>query len=301
MEIRLFNTRISAHPLMLLMIPLACRLGQPKETAAAVCAIAVHEAAHLAAARAVHVSIPELRLMPFGGSARIGNPYALTPWQLCIIAAAGPLANLVLIFLSAACAHWNLIAPESAFFLLRINLLLMLFNLLPALPLDGGRLMYAILSGYTGPQKALTLGIWSGRILAAFLLAGTVFLYAARGIFNLSYLFAAFFLAASGAYEHAALTGSGVNTLISALSPVSEPVPVSLTAVSGACTVQRALRASRPNTVNLYAVYTEGALSGITDDRSLLELCLSASPRESVGNAEKLSLKAQKSPSGSSD
>ncbi|MBR6766476.1 MAG: hypothetical protein IKM02_00830, partial [Clostridia bacterium] len=297
----IFNTRISVHPLMLLMIPLACRLGQPGETAAAICALTVHEAAHLAAARAVHVSIPELRLMPFGGSARIGNPYALAPWQLCVIAAAGPLSNLFLIFLSAAFAQWNLIVPESAFLLLRINLLLMLFNLLPALPLDGGRMMYAILFRYTGPEKALALGIRTGRLLAAILMTGTLILYLERGVFNLSYLFSAFFLIASGAHERAALAGSGVHTLIAALSPVTEPVPVSVTAVSSACTVQRALRAAKPNTVNLYAVYTEGTLTGVTDDRSLLELCLSASPREPVGNALESNPTAQKNPSGSSD
>jgi len=272
---------------MILMIPLACRLGMKDEVLSAAIALTAHEGAHLLAAAAMGIAVPELRLMPFGGSARIGNPYALSPVRLALTAAAGPFANLLLIMFSAALAHWNALTAESAFTLLKVNLVLMLFNLLPALPLDGGRMLYAVLSGFIGRERALQTGIILGRILSAALAAAAVVLLVQRRVFNLSYVFAALFILSSAPHERAALSSAGVHTMLSALSPVSGPVPVNMIAVDGACPARRALKSARPARANLYAVYSQGRLSGLTDDRALLEMCLEHSPDTPVIQAAK--------------
>jgi len=285
LEARIFHTRISIHPLLLLMILLAVRLGLRPETSATLIALFFHETAHLAAAACTGVHIPELRLMPFGGSAHIGNPYALSGWQLGVTAAAGPAANLLLIILSAALAHWGVITLLNAVVSIRINLMLMLFNLLPALPLDGGRILYAALYKPIGPDLALTIGIWAGRLLAACLLVGTLVLFLQRGIINLSFVFAAVFLIASAPKERTALHTSNAQTLISALSPVSAPTPVRLTAIGSDCSAQKALRHAKPEAVNLFAVYSESRLMGFTDDRALIDLCLNDSSGAPVSKA----------------
>lgn len=246
MEVRIFRTRIRVHPLMLMMIPLAVRLGLKEETAALACGLIIHECAHILAANMLNVSMPEVSLMPFGGSASIGNPYALSPWQLGAVAAAGPFANLMMILTTSALAHWNVLPELWAALCIRANTVLMLFNLLPALPLDGGRMLFALMQKPIGKDRALSIGIWTGRALALCLVICAVCLFIRRGIVNLSYLFAAVFIIASAPAEREALNSSGLHTLIAAMSPLSKPLPVNITAVDGHTSVRRALKAAKP-------------------------------------------------------
>lgn len=270
---------------MLIMFPLACRLGLKAEACATICALTVHETAHLAAAAAAGVPIPELRLMPFGGSASIGNPYAIAPWQLFIVASAGPLSNLFLILSSAALCHWGIMDYSLAALFTRVNLLLMLFNILPALPLDGGRMLYALLFRRFGAERSLAIGLWTGRILALLLLSGAILLFIFKGIFNLSYIFAAVFLLSSGPKERAALSVSNFRSIMTALTPVISPVPVNMTAVDITCPARIALRSSRPGSVNLYAVYAGGVLIGFSDEKTLAKLCINADTSATVSEA----------------
>ena len=70
-----------------------------------------------------------------------------------------------------ALTHWRVLSPMFALQILQANLILMLFNLLPALPLDGGRTLYALLSPVIGRERAVETGILMGRILAGLMLA----------------------------------------------------------------------------------------------------------------------------------
>lgn len=287
MEIRLFSTRLRLHPATLLVMLCACRLGLAREVFHLVWALIVHESAHLAAARALHVSVPEMTLLPFGGAIAIGNPYALSPIQLGCTAAAGPLANLAMIPLGAAAAHWGILDPGQALNFIRINGLLMLFNLLPALPLDGGRIAYALMHPKIGSTRALNLGLLAGKALSAGLILGALILFVLRGKFNLSYIFCAIFLISSGSKERQALLSADVCARIQTLSPLCDPLPVCLTAVSSGCPAHRALRHSVPSAVNLFAVYEGENLIGFTDDRQILNLCLKKNIESPVGHAVK--------------
>lgn len=285
MEIRLFNTRLRLHPATLLVMLCACRLGLAREVFYLVWALIVHESAHLVAARALHVSVSEMTLLPFGGAIAIGNPYALSPIQLGCTAAAGPLANLAMIPLGAAAAHWGILNPGQALNFMYINGLLMLFNLLPALPLDGGRIAYALMRPKIGSARALGLGLLAGKVLAAGLILLALILLITRGAFNLSYVFCAIFLISSGPRERQSLLSADVCTRIQALSPLCDPLPVCLTSVSNGCPAHRALRHSVPSAVNLFAVYEGETLIGFTDDRQILKLCLRESIESPVGQA----------------
>ncbi len=89
--------------------------------------------------------------------------------------------------------------------ILQANLILMLFNLLPALPLDGGRTLYALLSPVIGRERAVETGILMGRILAGLMLALSLYIWIARGLVNLSLIFAAIFILAAAPEERRAL------------------------------------------------------------------------------------------------
>ena len=267
MRIKVLGAMWQIDPLMLLFPILAALLGEGASAAALIASLFIHELAHAAAARLLHVGMSSVRLTPFGGMSRIENPYAISAPRIFAVAAAGPAANLLaLLACGALFAH----VPNAALAeLMRANAVLMAFNLLPALPLDGGRMAYALLSAKLGRERALSACIWAGRALAAMLVALAAWGWFARGQLNLSPAFAAVFILASASDERRAMSDSRVESLIHAIRPLSEPTPAQVVAVDAAVPAEVALRSARPDRVTLYAVYQDGSLARFTDDRAL--------------------------------
>ncbi|QXJ26275.1 site-2 protease family protein [Actinomadura graeca] len=136
----------------------------------------VHELSHAVTARVLGLPVRSVTLHILGGETSIGRE-APTPGREFLIAFAGPLVNLVLAGLGLF-AHAVLTLPDVALLLLEAltfaNLLVGVFNLLPGLPLDGGRLVRAAVWKATGRSRsgAIFAG-WVGRGVAlACLLAG---------------------------------------------------------------------------------------------------------------------------------
>ena len=283
MALTLGRTRVRAHPLALMYPAMAAMLGGCSDAVALLMGLAVHEGAHLLAARGLGVGVSQLRLMPFGGAITLENPYALSPARLLAVAAAGPLGNGLALFVGAALAHWRLISPALALALLRVNLVLLVFNLLPALPLDGGRMLYALLFPTLGRDLAASVGIWAGRIVAGLLLALALASLLMLGRFNLPCAVAAVFLLASGPDERRALSEVRARTVLSELRPILRPVPARIWGVGGDCRVRDALRAARPDALTLYAVYKDSRLASVTDDRRLLEAALKEGLEATLG------------------
>ena len=284
MRIQAGRTRLRLHPLMLMFPALTSALGHRGDATALLASLAVHEGAHLLAARAAGIRVTELRLMPFGGAARLGNLYALPPGHLWAIAAAGPAANLIVLLTASALCQWGWLRVASALALTRVNLTLMLFNLLPALPLDGGRMLYALTCKRLGRGRAAGLGIALGRALSLGLLG-----LALRGLWvtrrlNLSLVACALFILASASEERRALSDLGAVTLLNALRHPDRPVEMRLCAVSADCPAMTALRHAAPDAATLYAVYENDALSAFADERQLLNVAL-ASPTAPVREA----------------
>lgn len=270
MQIRLKHSQLKIDWLMLLFPIISIALGNGRETALLMLSLCGHEAAHFLAARALKVSFHSLRLTPFGGMSQIENPYAISAARLCAVSAAGPAVNLLVLLLSAALCHWHAMSLETTSQLIHINALLMLFNLLPALPLDGGRILYALLSLVMPRRRAVEIGIFLGRTLAVILLALTLWGCAFRGTLNLSPVFAALFLIVSAQDERRALTDSRVQTLIDSLRPLDEPLPAGIVAIDATASPETALRAACPGRVTLFAIFEEGRFARLVDDRTLL-------------------------------
>lgn len=274
MRFCLGQTRVTLHPALALLVPLAAALGLRPMLWPLALSLTLHETAHLLTARLLRVRVTALRLMPFGGATELGNLYALSPGTLLAIAAAGPAANLALLLTASALCQWGWLPPDLALTLVQVNLTLMLFNLLPALPLDGGRMLYALACKPLGRSRAAGLGIWLGRALALALSALTVAGGLRTGRFNLSLMACAVFIAASGSEERRALSDLNAVTLLSALRQSDGPVDLRLCAVSADCPALTALRRAAPDAATLYAVYEDETLSAFTDERQLLKAAL---------------------------
>jgi stage IV sporulation protein FB len=135
--------------------------------------VLAHEFGHIFTARGFGVQTPDVTLLPIGGVARLER-IPEEPWEEFLIAIAGPAVNVVIAFALVAfaganLATQNLAAVESGQVamidrLAAVNLFLALFNMIPAFPMDGGRVLRALLSIRLGfvraTQVAATVGQW---------------------------------------------------------------------------------------------------------------------------------------------
>lgn len=141
------------------------------------CVIA-HELSHSLVARRFGIPIVEIELLPIGGVSKMGRSPEDPSVELRI-AAAGPAASVALGAAFAACALLAGVSmwPPTLYgggFLARlawVNLVLATFNLVPALPLDGGRVLRAALERRHGRERATHLAARAGRFFAALMVA----------------------------------------------------------------------------------------------------------------------------------
>ena len=172
------------HPLVIVVLAGACVLGRLYDLLQAMLALTLHEAAHVVVANVFGCRIQSVELQPFGGVARM-NEARLTPHAEWCISAAGPVASFIIAGVASIICY---IAPMTgariqAF--LTFNLTLGAINLLPALPLDGGRVTRSILKEHINASFALKVTAWTGILCGAGMLAVTV-AAALYGVYNLT-------------------------------------------------------------------------------------------------------------------
>ncbi len=133
--------------------------------------VLVHELSHAIAARRLGIGVRSVRLFVFGGYSELeGEPSR--PRDELLVAAAGPAASVVFAIVLAALAVVVPDAVTGAGDVLRllavVNLAVAGFNLLPGLPLDGGRVLRGVLWRVTGdPSRATVIAAWAGAAIGA--------------------------------------------------------------------------------------------------------------------------------------
>jgi Zn-dependent protease len=136
--------------------------------------ILLHEFGHILMARRFGVRTPDVILLPIGGVARLER-IPDEPKQELLIALAGPAVTLTIIvvlyaILRATAGPVNLLqlTPETPFlaFLVAVNIYLLLFNLIPAFPMDGGRVLRALLASRLGLLRGTRIAATLGQTFA---------------------------------------------------------------------------------------------------------------------------------------
>ena len=183
--------------------------------------VTLHEFGHAVVARIFGIRVPSIILLPIGGLANL-EKMPEKPSQEFFIAIAGPIVNIVLAILLVPMA-WVAMGVESGFgspmpgirqlrsemldpgvlnlivFLISTNLLLAFFNLLPAFPMDGGRILRSLLAMTISYVTATRIAVYVGR--------GMAVLFAVVGIFGcgIFLLLIAFFVYVGGGAEREAV------------------------------------------------------------------------------------------------
>ncbi len=156
------------------------------------CAI-LHELSHVFAAWRMGVGVSYIEILPFGVCARLKSDIIKNPAYEIIIALAGPLINIV-IFAIALIFRYNLsVDSEILNYFIICNLSMAIINLLPCLPLDGGRMLRAYLTLKTGSVFAYNFTVSLSRIIVLILIGGSVYLLLSNN-FNFSLILIGAFL-----------------------------------------------------------------------------------------------------------
>lgn len=185
--------------------------------------VTLHEYGHALMARRFGIGTHSILLLPIGGVANLER-IPEKPGQEIAIVVAGPLVNVAIALLLTPLAlllnggsgagilamnavNANIQNPgllNLLIFLISTNLLLALFNLLPAFPLDGGRLLRALLAYVQPYPQATQMAVAVGRLLAV--------LMAIFGIFTgaIGLLLIAFFVYVGGSAELEAVSSRAV-------------------------------------------------------------------------------------------
>lgn len=183
---RLFGSELRVHAtffLLLLWIGAAAYLdGGWQDAAVSVgfvlalfaCVVA-HEYGHALMARRFGIATPDITLLPIGGLARLER-MPDDPREEILVALAGPAVNVViwfvLVFVFGAGIDLggleNLDDPSYGFFakLAAVNLFLVVFNMIPAFPMDGGRVLRAGLAISLGRVRATQIAAFAGQAIA---------------------------------------------------------------------------------------------------------------------------------------
>lgn len=146
--------------------------------------LVLHELGHGLTASKLHVRTEDILLSPVGGVARF-QKLPEKPWKEILISLGGPAVNLVigiLLFVvikstdpDAFLFHprfWRLEgAPGFLRYLFQINLVILVLNILPAYPLDGGRVFRALMTRWLGRDMATVIATATGLVVSSLIIA----------------------------------------------------------------------------------------------------------------------------------
>lgn len=191
---------IRVHPLFPCMLIFLCVSGAAWPAVAFLSALVLHESAHFLCAVRMHIPVTQIELTPFGGSMQISLVEALPPKQVFILSAAGPVCNLFLLCVSLLVA-WRFSAFHPGLLsFIQGNAAMLCINLLPVLPLDGGRMILAVLSRYFNRTQLLRIFLLCGRLMALLLIL-TSFIASLQGMPCFSFAILGVYLLYAAALE----------------------------------------------------------------------------------------------------
>ncbi|PYJ25925.1 MAG: site-2 protease family protein [Verrucomicrobia bacterium] len=242
--------------------------------------VVLHEFGHAFAAKAFGINTPDITLLPIGGVARLER-MPEEPLQELVIAVAGPMVNVVIalgLFVAGGSqAFFNPSTIEGGSLvaqLMTINILLLLFNLLPAFPMDGGRVLRALLATRMTYARATQVAALIGQ--------GFAFAFGFIGLlFNPFLIFIALFVYI-GASQEAALAQMKD---VSRRFPVSSAMVREFRTLAASATLDEAVDALLATSQHDFPVVDDtGNVAGLLTRHDLIPALRKSDPSLRVGD-----------------
>ncbi len=276
------DVTVRVSPVMLVMATVFVAFGMVYEFACSLTAVILHEFAHARVAKKLGYVLNEIKIMPYG--AALCGTCDMRPRDEAIIAAAGPTFNLVLGMVFAA--MWWLI-PSSYLFTQTFcvcNIYIGLFNLLPVYPMDGGRILFAALSGKLKRKCAYKIC----RIVSAVIGAAAIALFVVSAVYapNICFLNVGIFMVASAFIPDARARYYALFAFGSRKKRIEMPFETRIYAVSSASPLAALCRALDPDKYNVFDVYDDEFKSvGRVGETELVELVQNYGYSVTIGEA----------------
>jgi len=250
--------------------------------------VVLHEFGHALAAKTYGINTPDITLLPIGGVARLER-IPEEPKQELAIAAAGPAVTAIIaLSLFIVIAARGTIAFQTpiegddlVLNLFRINVWLLLFNLIPAFPMDGGRVLRALLATRLTYARATQVAATVGQAFAFFF--GIIGLFGVPGIFspNPFLIFIALFVYI-GASQEAALAQMRD---VSRRFPVSSAMVREFRSLAESASLEEAVDALLATSQHDFPVLGEqGDVAGILTRHDLIAALRKNDPKIRVGD-----------------
>lgn len=184
--LRIGRTAIYIHMATLVFSAYWVCLGQWKLLLLSMLSICLHEAAHACVSALWGMPPEEVELTPLGMLMRLDDDIALSPGKRLAVLTAGPAMSLMLCWCAIFLTKAGMLSADIGRQLFLSNLLFLLLNLLPALPLDGGRILSLLLGLRLKDSTVRRIMRINGNVLGVGLIALNIWLSLRTGGWNLS-------------------------------------------------------------------------------------------------------------------
>lgn len=237
--------------------------------------VVLHELGHALTAKRFHIKTQKITLLPIGGIASL-EKMPEKPGQELLVALAGPAVNVVIALLLALVVpvrsyfNFDAIVTEEMlyepslqnflFYLFIANVMLVVFNLIPAFPMDGGRVLRALLSFKLGRVRATAIAASLGQTLG--------FLFFVLGLFFNPFLILIAFFIFFGAYGENQMVKR--NSLLEG-HLVKEATLTNITLLDPANTVQEVINIILAGAEKDFVVVENNEVLGVVTQKEIIK------------------------------
>ncbi|PDZ47687.1 stage IV sporulation intramembrane metalloprotease SpoIVFB [Bacillus wiedmannii] len=139
-------TKISVHPLFWVIIVIGIFTARFKELLLLFCIVLIHELGHAFAAAHYNWRIKKIQLLPFGGVAELEEHGNKSLKEELVVVIAGPIQHIWMMVVGYIVFEAGWLGADLYYFFIWNNIIILAFNLLPIWPLDGGKVLFNVLS-----------------------------------------------------------------------------------------------------------------------------------------------------------
>lgn len=281
MRRRLFalgRTDVYLHPATLLFAAYMVLAGQGALLLCSMLSILLHEGGHALMSACLGYPPEEVELTPMGCLMRLEEEWKLPRWKRLAVVVAGPAVTALLCVLSVLLASWGWMARGLGRLLFSCNAAILLMNALPALPLDGGRLLSLLLSLALPERTVNRVMRYTGTLLGAVLVMLNLIVCLRFGGWNLSLACAGCFLIYAAAMGTSAAALQEVQSYMARKQRLEARgyLHTCLVTVTDALPLHRAVHLLHPKQRTVFLIVALGTLRplGRVEEEKMIEAYL---------------------------